>query len=110
MNANTPKILYFTKETVPTAEELLEIESLGFPVQVRNAQFNGDGCEPCAGVLGEVPECYDEKRFPDGKKVMEKIKAERKADLERLRKDIAGEKKPAKKEKDADKPPYVPGQ
>lgn len=65
-----PKIIFFTAGIVPNKTEAKAIAAIPFPVAVRNASCIGpnDGCEPCAGVLGEVPDQYDD--FPSGNGVI----------------------------------------
>jgi hypothetical protein len=59
----TPKILFFTKTSVPSAAEKIEALDLGVPVQWRNSAAHVEGeVEPCDGVLGSVPKCYKAKK------------------------------------------------
>ncbi|WNO48654.1 hypothetical protein [Achromobacter phage nyashin_LB6] len=97
-----PKIIFFTRGIVPNKKEAAAIKSIPFPVSVRNSEHIGpkDACEPCAGVLGHVPDQYDD--YPDGAKVVqayiEKV-AERESELKAL--DTPAAQPPA----DTSKPP-----
>lgn len=69
INTTKLKILYFLQGMNPSREEMIEIQELGFPVQLRNAEF-ATSFEPCDGVLGAVPELF--KKMPDGVDAFEK--------------------------------------
>lgn len=109
-----PKIIFFTRDTVPNKKETAAIKAIPFPVSVRNARHIGpkDACEPCAGVLGHIPDQYDD--HPDGAAVIaeyvEKV-AQREAALQSL--DVPATQPPANTEtppaNGTDKPPLEPG-
>lgn len=59
-----PVILFFTKGSSPTEEEIEAANELGANVKFRAAKFVGDethGLEICDGVAGQVPKTYAEK-------------------------------------------------
>ncbi|QDH84451.1 hypothetical protein Axy20_046 [Achromobacter phage vB_AxyS_19-32_Axy20] len=97
-----PKIIFFTRGIVPNKKEAEAIRSIPFPVSVRNAEHIGpkDACEPCAGVMGHIPDQYDD--HPDGKQVVAayvEMVAKRDAELKAL--DTPATQPPA----DTSKPP-----
>lgn len=63
--ANRYVVLYFTNGPYPTADQMDEAREYGPHVMYRNLRYvgEGDACEPCTAVAGEVPSQYKAK-FP----------------------------------------------
>lgn len=96
-----PRILYFIKGVMPSAEAQEVAEEFGPNVAFRNANFvpSSGALEACDGVAGDVPETY--KNLPTAEEAIEKFEAERKAANEKNAKRDAERKKQAEAEKKA---------
>lgn len=90
-----PRILYFIKGVMPSAEAQEVAEEYGPNVAFRNANFvpSSGALEACDGVAGDVPETY--KNLPTAEEAIEKFEAERKAANEKNAKRDAERKEQA---------------
>ena len=108
-----PRILYFIKGVMPSAEAQEVAEALGTNVAFRNANFvpTFGAPEKCDGVAGDVPELY--KKFPTAeealktfeearKEAIEKAKAGKEARAKQSEVDAEAAKKKAEEQKKAD--------
>jgi len=99
-----PRILYFIKGVLPSAEAQEIAETLGSNVAFRNANFvpTSGAPERCDGVAGDVPELYN--KFPSAKEALKKFEDERKASIEKAKEGKAKrEEQKAQAEADAAK-------
>ncbi len=90
-----PRILYFIKGVMPSAEAQEVAEALGPNVAFRNANFvpTSGAPEKCDGVAGDVPELY--KKFPTAEEALKKFEEQRKAANEKNAKRDAERKEQA---------------
>ncbi len=81
-----PRILFFIKGVMPSAEAMEVAEKYGPNVAFRNANFvpSSGAIEKCDGVAGEVPETY--KKCPTAEDALKKFEEERKAASEKASK------------------------
>jgi len=91
-----PRILFFIKGVMPSAEAMEVAEKYGPNVAFRNANFvpSSGAIEKCDGVAGEVPETY--AKCPKAEDAIEAFEKERKAAIEK-----AAKRKEEKAEADA---------
>ncbi len=91
-----PRILFFIKGVMPSAEAMEVSEKFGPNVAFRNANFvpSSGSIEKCDGVAGEIPELY--KECPTAEEALKKFEAERKEAAEK-----ASKRAKAKEEADA---------
>lgn len=95
-----PRILFFIKGTLPSAEAMEVAEKYGPNVAFRNANFvpSSGAIEKCDGVAGEVPETY--KELPTAEEALKKFEEDRKAAAETANKNKAKREAGAKAEAD----------
>lgn len=98
-----PRILYFIKGVMPSAEAQEVAEEYGPNVAFRNANFvpSSGALEACDGVAGDVPDTY--KDLPTAEEALSKFEEERKAANEKnAKREKAKAEAKAKEQAEAD--------
>lgn len=84
-NKRYPRILYFIKGVMPSAEAVEVAEQYGPNVAFRNANFASSAGAPekCDGVAGDIPEAY--AKLPKAKDALKDFEEKRKAAAEKAK-------------------------